>query len=250
MTVFDHKNQRTLLSNTFNMADIKTEDPTIIARSLLYVAICLQQLPPNFDTSRVQIGSSTDALMDKIISTVQGLITSDDELVSTMEGLECLILQGVFHINGGSPRRAWMSFRRALNVAQLMGLHKSTDTSRRGGRNMWYQIEYADRYLALLLGLPAGSSDNEYGPNETFQNPDIDKDILFQRKISTIAARIIQLKQSENTQAYASTQSLDDSLESLAKEMPASWWAVPTYLAPDRTPEAATQFDRLLLQIW
>ncbi len=86
--------------------------------------------------------------MDKFLSTVQTLITSDDELVSTMEGLECLVLQGVYYINAGSPRRAWLTFRRALNIGQLMGIHrKETSTSIPGGRKMFHQIIQADRYL-------------------------------------------------------------------------------------------------------
>jgi hypothetical protein len=140
--VFDPTNK---MSETFNINEVSKSHPTIIAKTLLYLAVCMQQLPGDFDISRLEMGS-IDARMDKYMSTVQSLITSDDELVSTIEGLECLTLQGAYHINGGNPRRAWLTFRRALNVAQLMGIHKRSDT-RPGGRQMWYQIVQADRYL-------------------------------------------------------------------------------------------------------
>lgn len=39
--------------------------------------------------------------MEKMIVTVQGLVASDDELVSTLNGLETLVLLGAFHINAG-----------------------------------------------------------------------------------------------------------------------------------------------------
>lgn len=48
---------------------------------------------------------------------------------------------------------------------------------------MWLQMTQGDRYLALLLGLPAGAADPSYGPEETFDNPDVDKDLLFARKM-------------------------------------------------------------------
>jgi len=77
---------------------------------------------------------------------VQAHVTSNDELVSSVDGLECLILQAVFHVNAGNPRRAWLSFRRALNIAQMIGIHRSTSTIE-GGKNLWNQILHGDRYL-------------------------------------------------------------------------------------------------------
>ena len=64
--------------------------------------------------------------MEKCVTAVSNLVTSDDELIGTVEGLECLILNGGFQINVGNMRRAWLNFRRALNIAQLMGLHRSS----------------------------------------------------------------------------------------------------------------------------
>jgi uncharacterized protein YecA (UPF0149 family) len=152
-------------------------------------------------------------------------------------------------MNGGNPRRAWLSFRRALNIAQLMGLNKKS-TSVLGGREMWFQIVQADRYLALLLGLPCGCADDAFGPEETFRNPEMDKDILFTRKLSQISGSIIERNQNENTQTYITTQEIDEKLEQLAKDMPESWWEVPGYIPNDRSPDAAETFDRLLYQIW
>ncbi|KAH6683183.1 hypothetical protein B0J14DRAFT_613124 [Halenospora varia] len=166
-----------------------------------------------------------------------------------MEGLECLTLQGVYHINAGSPRRAWLTFRRAMNVAQFMGINRRT-TDVPGGKIMWYQIVQADRYLALLLGLPVGSKDEVFGPEDTFETPGIDKDLLFSRKLCEISGRIMDRNQAENTHAYATTQDIDEQLEQLSKEMPPSWWEIPEYFAEDRTKEAAIQFDRIMIQIW
>lgn len=153
---FDSGNSAAIFS-TFNIDQVSKEHPTAIARTLLYLALCLEQLPPNFDRTLVHFPTSIKARVDRYISTVQILITSDDDLVSTVEGIECLILQGVFHINEGNPKRAWLSFRRAANVAQLMGINKIGNTMP-GGLERWYQIVQADRYLVcffftLVLGL-------------------------------------------------------------------------------------------------
>ena len=93
-------------ATTFNIQEVSKRHPTSIARSILYIAVCVQQLDPNFDTSHLNLLPTVDARLDKYMSTVQSLVTSDDEMVATTEGLECLILQGLYHINAGNPRRA------------------------------------------------------------------------------------------------------------------------------------------------
>jgi len=130
----------------FNLAEISKKHPTIIARTILYLAVCLQQTDGDFDEKQLRLLPSIEARMDRYLTTVQALVTSDDELASSMEGMECLMLQGVFHINAGNPRRAWLTFRRALNTGQLMGIHRP-DTEIPNGRSMWHQIVQGDRYL-------------------------------------------------------------------------------------------------------
>jgi hypothetical protein len=106
-------------------------------------------------------------------------------------------------------------------------------------------------HQSLLLGLPAGSVDDGFGPEETFQNPDIDKDLLFTRKLGDISGRIIERNQAEYSRhAYATTQEIHEKLEDLAKAMSQSWWEIPTYIPLDQSDEAGVKFDRLMTQIW
>lgn len=237
----------------FDLSAISKGNVTLIARTLLFLTVCLQQMPADFDSNKLQLTSvsgSIDAHVEKYLATVSALLTSDDEIISSIEGLECLILQGLYHTNAGNLRRSWLTFRRALNVGQLMGIHKAEHSnSISGGRMMWYQIVRADRFLALLLGLPCGSSEDTFEPHENFQNPEINKDLLFLRKLSTLAGRIITRNQVEFAHAFASTQAIDEQLDSLANEMPKSWWEVPETYSTDRHA-AAIEFDRIMMQIW
>jgi len=137
------------------MQEVSKRHPTSIARSMLYIAVCVQQLDPNFDISRLHLLPSVDARIDKYMTTVQSLITSDDDMISSPEGLECLVLQGLFHINAGNPRRAWLTLRRAINLGQLMGIHRKKGASAiSGGRQMWFQAVQADRYLVSSIPHP------------------------------------------------------------------------------------------------
>ncbi|KAH8808042.1 hypothetical protein F5884DRAFT_674691 [Xylogone sp. PMI_703] len=189
------------------------------------------------------------------MSTVQALVNADDELISSILGLECLLLQGLYHTNAGSLRRAWLAFRRALNVAQIMGFHRynysELPNAIPGAKEMWYHIVQADRYLGILLGLPFGSADDTFGPDETFDNPDIDKDKLYNRKLSIIAGRVMERNQSEYPYAFATTQEIDEKLENLARQMPPSWWEIPHNLPSDQTPVQYMEvFDRIMTQFW
>lgn len=78
----------------------------------------------------------------------------------------------------------------------------------------------------------------------------MDQDLLFDRKLCEIASRIIERNQTENTIAYATTQDIDERLENLAKEMPPPWWSIPQNMALEPSPEAALQFDHIIMQIW
>jgi hypothetical protein len=253
-----------MVSSTFNLAEISKKHPTIIARTILYLAVCLQQLDDDFDSTQLHLLPSIEARMDRYLTTVQALVTSDDEMVSTMEGLECLMLQGIFHINAGNPRRAWLTFRRALNTGQLMGIHRP-DTEIPNGRTMWHQVVQGDRYLVrwlalyartwltyqgLLLGLPNGSVNDHFYPEETFQNPSCDTEQLFSRKLCELSGALADRNQSENPHAYAMTQSIDEKLDLLKKNMPESWWEIPVVTANKHSPEALAHFDRLMTHIW
>ncbi|KAE9375539.1 hypothetical protein N431DRAFT_333623 [Stipitochalara longipes BDJ] len=171
-------------------------------------------------------------------------------MISTPEGLECLVLQGLFHINAGNPRRAWLTLRRAINLGQLMGIHRKKGAAAiRGGRQMWFQAVQADRYLGLLLGLPSGSADLEFEPDESFQNPDVNVDELFNRRLCNIVGRVIERNQSDNPQVYANTQSIDEMMEQLYNEMPADWWNIPAFIPNDSSFEAAKIFNRIMSQM-
>lgn len=136
------------LTAPFNVWTVSNGHPIIIARLLLCVAICIQQLPPSIDLQRLQIKLPLQEVMENIITSVTAMVTSDDELTGSLEGIECLILQAIYQVNAGNFRRSWLGFRRAISVAQLMGLHrvslnesqKALDSGRSRCHHMWLRI--------------------------------------------------------------------------------------------------------------
>jgi hypothetical protein len=54
-----------------------------------------------------------------IYNLVDRLVVSDMVYMSTVEGLECLILLAVLYADEGQPRRSWMIYRRGVVIAHL-----------------------------------------------------------------------------------------------------------------------------------
>ena len=150
--LFEDGNLNPQASQILNMAEVSKLHPIKIAQTILYLVVCLQQLEPGFDTTQLNFLTSVVTRTEKYMATVQSFITSDDEFVSTMDGLACLVLQAMYYVNGGQPKRAWLTFRRALNIAQLMGLNKRESSSPiPGGRELWFQLNRGDRYLVRIM---------------------------------------------------------------------------------------------------
>lgn len=235
-------------------SSFNTSHPSFIARALLLVTTSLQQLPPNFDYSEINLPFPPQELMEKQLSQTSALVTSNDELVGTLEGLECLVLQGVCWSNAGKPRRAWLCFRRALDVAQLMGLHRCRVLGKDSDavlltrlRRVWWIMFEADRYVAVILGLPYGIS------NQHCDFADIDEAIsreeVFKRKLAIIAGDIIDRDQGSKQSSFIATQEINDKLENLARSMPDSWWETPS-APPTDIRGLARQYSRLMAQFW
>ncbi|KZT52969.1 hypothetical protein CALCODRAFT_486734 [Calocera cornea HHB12733] len=226
--------------------------PTLIAHALLCISITIQQLPGDFDYALLSLPLDADALMKHYMMLVQRLIIFDAEFASSLDGLDCMILQGKLHLNLGQPRQAWVTFRRAMSFAVLLGLHRdpvmpsdkaSALWKRR--RMIWWRIYEGDRYLSLLLGLP-------YAVNDAHCNLTIDEadeaetPELFRRRVTRLSGRVIDRNQNFNGLDLTLTLELDQEMEELGRRMPPRWWDV----TQAEHEGSASHYDRLMSQYW
>lgn len=224
-----------------------SSNPLILARRALQILICIQQLPPAFDWDALGTGIPQTEAMRRLDTTCM-LVSSNDELVGYAEGVECLILHGYYQVNAGSLRKAWITFRRAINMAQIMGIDrghsaafrscdpKRDPTRRPSAATLWNRLLFSDRYLSLLLGLPVCSRDDrsvceEEGPRGTAVEHLERAHTIFSAKI--LDRNHIQHRskrcptQNTTPREYALTQEIDLDLEAAAKTMPFGWWDEP-----------------------
>jgi len=234
--------------------------PTVISRRLLQLCICIQQLAPGYNTYPLRIKGTIPEYMSSVISAVTSLVTSVDEVVATAEGLESLVLLGVWHANAGNLRKSWLTYRRAMSLGQLMGIDRGSsralkfvDTTtdllqRPSPEALWYRINACERSASLLLGLPAGDLDNSFATEEAMK-----RDTQMERLEKThvvITGRIIERNASRSSsEAYAITQSIDCELEAAATSMGADWWVEPDLEVTDESGHKLGEMLRLMLQI-
>ncbi|KAF2739705.1 hypothetical protein EJ04DRAFT_548998 [Polyplosphaeria fusca] len=237
-------------SYALNMSAVAQEHPIVIARTLLHLAICICTLPPEFNVSRLFEIWNLEATMQHYVTSVTSLVTSSDEQMSTLPGLETLLLLAAYHINNSSFRQAWLIVRRGLNLAHLMGFHRiiaqritAPIEAIEASKSIWRAFVDADRYLGLHLRLPFASDD--YPCPEDAPAP-----LLHRSKLGAIARQISELDSSVTPQTYVRALSLDEKLEMLMRQSTKEFWEVPNVPSTARTPESADVLDRLVVQIW
>ncbi|EON99482.1 putative c6 zinc finger domain containing protein [Phaeoacremonium minimum UCRPA7] len=197
-------------------------------------------------------------MMHRMVTT-STLVTSNDELVGYSEGLECLLLQGYYQANAGNLRKAWISFRRAMCLGQLMGIDRGQKRAFRScnpqtppqerptAEFLWYRIINSDRYLSLLLGLQHGTDDNSFLYSVAHS-----RDTPMERleKIHTyLSAKIIERNQAKGKRAYSLTQEICYELDEAAKTMGESWWEIPKMDPFDKPGEIYEYTAQMILQI-
>lgn len=171
--------------------------------------------------------------MSCIIDIVHRMVTSNDELVSSLEGIECLMIESMFRNNAGNLRRAWLTNRRAMNLAQLMGLDKTGVTIlssmiieestrvRIDPEIMWFRIVCSDRYLSLMLGITQCSVD------DSFADPKIMRKCtpLEQlERLETVAGGLITQRNGLERPDFEMTCRIDQSLQTASGLLPPQWW--------------------------
>ena len=175
--------------------------------------------------------------MSHLVDTARDLVTSKDEFLCSILGIECVVLESLYLANSGNLRRAWLVCRRAMVGAQLMGLHRSrvqqpphvVDPSQPVDTAfIWFRIVCTDRQLSLLLGLPQGSLDISMATEAALATDSPSG--RFERRQCVIASRILARNESSDvgtSDDFAAVLQLDAELQSAANDMPSKWWLVP-----------------------
>ncbi|KAI1113506.1 hypothetical protein F5Y14DRAFT_208027 [Nemania sp. NC0429] len=249
---------RTALPSSIRVVPTPSSHPAVIARRLMQLTVCIQQLQHSAAV-KLAAAESPHCLMIKYVSVVSDLVAYSDDLVGYAEGLETLTLLSLYHANAGNLRKSWLMLRRAISVAQLMGVDRWGDKPLKSAdptsdpltlvkaKSLWFRLNFMDRYLSLLLGLPAGTDDNSF----LTADPEDDPTDKLEKQHTVAMGAIIKRNSSKGDASFGMTQTIDCDLETAARSVTSDFWRVPAVdsLADVRPIERMRVLTQLMTQM-
>ncbi|KAK4152462.1 hypothetical protein C8A00DRAFT_16213 [Chaetomidium leptoderma] len=223
--------------------------PILMARKLLLLGIFLQGAWSGSPSNEpAGLHPSCQIIMSRVVEAA-GLVTGNDELCTSIEGIQCIMMESMYHDTAGNLRRACVAIRRAITMAQMMGLHRgaAANTSFKAQTKvdpefMWFRLVQTDRYIALMLDMPQGSSDNVFAAPRVLESC---APVERMRRIELLAVGRILQRSAADVDNYAATLEIDELLQKASACMPPQWWLIPnvTTTSMSRGPVAAENDD-------
>lgn len=201
--------------------------PVVMARRLLILGTYLQGV--------TGLAARYREMISVMGETATRLVTSNDELVSSLEGVECIMIASLYRYNSGDLQGAWLGVRRAMTIAQMIGLYRQPKPSalevldpeartRISPGSLWFRIVHSDRYFSLMLGLPQGSLENSFATPSALESCDPME--RLERLAAVAAGRILQIRDT-NLHDLKTTHNIDELLLEASESMPIQWWLTP-----------------------
>ncbi|XWX00621.1 hypothetical protein V2A60_008642 [Cordyceps javanica] len=243
--------------------------PVLVARSMMLIVTLLDSLPSTLDGLAVP----QREMKERLYGAATRLVTSNHELMACLEGLESHLMELTYLANMGNLRRAWLVNRRAMALAQMMGLQRgggattssssSSSTSsvvvleqatleRVRPEYMWFRLVSTDRHLSLLLGLPQATTENVFATPEVLEtHAPLER---FERILVVACSLILQRNDADHSGDLDTTYEIDKTLQRAAALLtPPQWWlaspaAALTRLAGDDDAAAFQETTRLINQ--
>lgn len=215
--------------------------PVLFARKLLILGTFLQGVLPTAVKAMEVQGFFPHTIMHRAVDTAVRLVTTKDELLNSVEAIECITLEAMYHNYNGNLHRAWRAIRRAITVAQSMALHRGftspsvkflEQTARQefNLEHLTFRLAEMDGYLSIMLGLQQSSLETRHLTCEKALAACRPLERM-QRVHYMTQERIIRCSSLKDCN-LAETSEIDRMLRTAAAEMPPQWWLIPDFM-PD-----------------
>lgn len=206
--------------------------PVLVALKMLLLVTLLTSLPPASVDAIPGLSIAHRTMTERLYNAATKLVTSNNEFMTCVEGVESYLMETMYLANLGNLRHAWLVNRRAMDIAQMMGMHTGRVTSsivvleqetldRIRPDYMWFRLVCADRHLSLLLGLPQATPENVFATPEMLETyPPMER---FERILCVACSLILQ----RNNAAHSdldTTYKIDKTLQRAATLLPPQWW--------------------------
>jgi hypothetical protein len=214
-----------------------TSHPVIFAQKLYKIALCMLELEPTtiYETKNGLKEPVRDA-SKRLVEVAMKHVTSQDTLMDNLDGIETLLLESGYYLRIGNHYAAWLTIRRAIGLAELMGLRR-TKTGDDGAELLWYLLNYSDRFVSALFGLPCNSSDNSFASKRVLAGKSVVEMLgriqvallgrIIDRNMKMQCCNKIDCSTNEFHAIYEQTRGIDCDLKKSAKILPVDPWVMP-----------------------
>lgn len=211
--------------------------PVAIARKLLVLGAYLQVASSRPKHGIAHSNAEYHVISAQALETVSKLVTHNDDLPESIEIIECLVIESQYHNYTGNIRRAWIVLRRAMALAQILGLDRqrripahitnvdpAQETSYQ--EHIWFVLVHYDQYLSLVLGISPNL------PEHSQTAPGLLESCTPSQRMSRLhsmaTGRILQ-RNRVDIYNIVETMEIDSILQQAAACMPAQWWLPPDW---------------------
>lgn len=237
------------------------DHPIHFARKLIQLTLSLQGLDVS-DRPDICLDQPVHDAARRFMETAAMHVTSHDSLVSSLDGLETLMLEACYHINSGYLSGAFLSFRRALATAQLINVPRLAERPGTREDSVWFRLMYGDRFMSLILGLPCAIAEDTFAQKYQLVTDCATEqlDRVHFAVLGRIIARNVRMQRFRRNNASAiggpdddgdgrETQAIDHELKTAARRLSLKWWASVDLNSCTLEVEAIETTGRLVAQM-
>ncbi|CAI6097369.1 unnamed protein product [Clonostachys chloroleuca] len=207
--------------------------PIWYGRRLMHLALRLQDSDvPGWNAS-------------KYAQIVAHCVSSIDALVSSTDGIETLMLEAMYYVNDGKLQEAWLRCRRAMSIAQLLGLDRAGWTN----NAILRRLIFGDRVMSLELGVTHFGIMN-YGSLDSV-DPVTRLEKIHVLTATRIIERNLRMMDRSPESIQAETLGIDQIMKKAMKDLPSGWWSASTKksLSALSEEEAMKETMKLISQV-
>ncbi|TKA28334.1 hypothetical protein B0A54_16133 [Friedmanniomyces endolithicus] len=219
--------------------------PTMIAAVLLITAMTIHLAPQSSLHGQLSDASAYSKAVSDVIETY---IVNDDFFAGSLEGIEVCLLFQRLHFAHARFHKVWLSLRRTIALAEIIGLPRASMTSsgdrsdksgwtcngqtrEEAGALLWQTACTMERLAGCMFGLPITAKMNPF-PTErpVFVGTHLVPQAYFCR-LADIAGKIpalddLHAKGRPSHQLCSMVLNIDSEFRDLASLAPRSWWDV------------------------
>ncbi|OAP59347.1 hypothetical protein AYL99_06645 [Fonsecaea erecta] len=248
---------RSVLNHELSLAN-----PAATAKVFLWTVISAERLNDEiFHDGTFRDPTAVATLESRVLPAIDRAVVFQEDVATTLPGIECLVLLSRYYCNQGGLRKAWHLCRRAIEYAISIGLDRlpsvyqnpiPSDHPHHRQIALWEAICFLDRYLSLLLGFPYGVRHSplvslKEGIESPQPNPQ--QATFFYAAMSSIIGRIIDRNQEQldDHHSLLRTLKIDQELKQVMDNVDTLRWDADSSPSNPQIPEALERVEAYFL---